>query len=119
MFTFLKDERGSQTIEFVATIPFYIIMMLMIWQFGLAAYAMVVAEAAANDGARAAAAGNKGIVAAQKTAYGFKIRTREERSVNEVTFAVSLDVPMVKLPFLDGRNISMTAKATMPLEKNL
>lgn len=119
MFKFIKDEKGSQTIEFVASIPFFIIMMLMIWQFGLAAYTMVVAESAAHDGARAAAAGNNGLLAAKKTAYGFNLQGNEVRTNQEVTFRVNLEVPMVQLPFLTGHKLNMTAKATMPIEKGL
>lgn len=119
MFKFLKDEKGSQTLEFVALIPFFLIMMLMVWQFGLAAYTMVVAESAAHDGARAAAAGNDGIKAAQQTAYGFKTQARERKNRNEVSYTVVLDVPLVKLPFLSEGKITMTGRATMPLEKNL
>lgn len=119
MFNFLKDDKGSQTLEFVALIPFFLIMMLMVWQFGLVAYTMVVAESAAHDGARAAAAGNNGVRAAKKTAYGFKVEAREKKDATEVSYTVILDVPMVKLPFLSEGKITMTGRATMPLEKNL
>lgn len=119
MFNFLKDENGSQTLEFVALIPFFLIMMLMVWQFGLTAYTMVVAESAAHDGARAAAAGNDGIRAAQKTAYGFKVQAREKKTRSEVSYTVILDVPLVKLPFLADQRITISGRATMPIENSL
>ena len=116
---FIKSQDGSQILEFVVLIPFFIIIVLIIWQFALAGYTMVVAAAAAQNGARAAAAGNDGVAAASKTAYGFKTKVTEEKKPAEVTIKVTLEVPLIKIAFLEGRRVPVSSTATMPLESNL
>jgi len=43
----LTEERGSQAIEFVAVLPLFLLAVIIVWQFALAATAKVTAEAAA------------------------------------------------------------------------
>ena len=54
--SYVKNERGSQALQFLGLFPLVILSMLIIWQVGLISYSVVVAEAAARDGARAASA---------------------------------------------------------------
>ena len=45
---YMKNERGSQLIEFVAVFPLIIFAFLFVWQMALVAYTVVVAEGAAR-----------------------------------------------------------------------
>ncbi|MBU5214815.1 pilus assembly protein [Heyndrickxia oleronia] len=48
----LKKEDGSATIEFLGMIPFVLILVAIIWQFGVTIHAVVVAKSAANEAAK-------------------------------------------------------------------
>ena len=50
--SYVKNERGSQALQFLGLFPLVILSMLIIWQVGLISYTVVVAEAAARDGAK-------------------------------------------------------------------
>lgn len=119
----LREERGSQTIEFVAIFPLIIFAFLLIWQMALAAYAVVVAEAAARDGARVAAVGGDYAAASKKAAYGLEVQQVTSSSPvsnsfgKEITVQIQVKIPVVKLPFMQDLNLSITADATMPYEE--
>lgn len=49
----VSNEKGSQTIEFVGVLPLFVVMILIVWQFALAADRYITVKAAAMEGARA------------------------------------------------------------------
>lgn len=118
----LRRERGLQTIEFVGLMPLVVLICLIILQFSLAGYALVVANAAARDAARAAAASaDKQATAekwAMKSANPLKVRSVSAVSSGEnLTVEVKVEVPMVKAPWMGSQELLITAKAVMPDEK--
>ncbi|MDQ0337874.1 hypothetical protein J2S00_000657 [Caldalkalibacillus uzonensis] len=124
---YLYNERGSQTLEFVALFPLIIFACLFIWQMALAAYTVVVAEAAARDGARVASVvgvGNQGAIreAVNKAAYGLDVQqvnamTRPNSYGEEVTVTVAVKLLTIKVPFIDELDFTVTRRATMPYEQ--
>jgi hypothetical protein len=118
----LRCERGSQMVEFVASFPFIVFAFLFIWQIALVAYTLVITEAAARDGARAAAVGGDYINAVKKAAYGLEVTKILPESGpdlsedEEVTVEVTAKVPTIDVPFISRLDFSITQEATMPVE---
>lgn len=116
----LSEQRGSQLIEFAALFPMVILTILIIWQFALGAYTMVVAHAAARDGARAAASDDDWRLAAERSADGFQILVDDPEYSDlgfgpAVTVRVRVRVPLAPLPFLRDRRLYVQSEATMPV----
>jgi len=120
-----RDDRGSQTVELVALFPFILFVFLFVWQVGLAAYTVVVAESAARDGARVAASArggdNRYEEAIRHSAYGLTIRQIDkEEDDDRVTVALTVDMVNVRLPLINRAiELQYTARATMPREAGL
>ncbi len=49
---YLSNEKGSVTIEFIGILPLVFLIMLICWQFLIGAYAVITAQAAANEAAK-------------------------------------------------------------------
>lgn len=49
---FLKNEKGSSTIEFIGVLPFAFLMLMIIWQFIVSVHGVVVTQSAANEAAK-------------------------------------------------------------------
>lgn len=117
----LANEQGSQTLEFAALFPLVVVTILIMWQFALAAYAVVVGNAAARDAARVAAVEGDWATAARRAATGFVIEVDDPdySSVSfgrAVTVRVRIRIPTLPLPFLRERRIFAETAATMPAE---
>ncbi|MCF6139558.1 TadE/TadG family type IV pilus assembly protein [Pseudalkalibacillus berkeleyi] len=114
----VKNERGSQLIEFIAVFPMVILAMLFIWQMALVAYTVVITESAARDGARAAAVEGNAKEVAERSAGGLKLQSvTTNESAEEVTVIVVAKVPTVSIPFIGKINYTLDADATIPIEK--
>lgn len=50
-----KKRSGSATVEFVLVIPFFLLMVLVVWQFAVAGLAVLDTQAALRDAVRVAA----------------------------------------------------------------
>ncbi len=48
----LKNERGSAIIEFVSMVPLVLLLMMILWQFLVAGYAVIITQSAANEAAK-------------------------------------------------------------------
>lgn len=48
----IKNERGSATIEFLSMIPLILLVMLIFGQFLVAGYAVIITQSAANEAAK-------------------------------------------------------------------
>ncbi|MBO8164394.1 MAG: pilus assembly protein [Brevibacillus sp.] len=49
---FFNSQKGSVTIEFIGILPAVFIAMLVLWQFLLGVYAVIVTQSAANEAAK-------------------------------------------------------------------
>ena len=47
-----NNQKGSATIEFIGVLPLVFMIMLILWQFLISAYAVIVAQSAANEAAK-------------------------------------------------------------------
>lgn len=116
---YVKNERGSQAIEFLSLFPLMLLTILLIWQIGLISFSLVVAESAARDGARAAAIyDGEWREVARKSAAGIKIvDVRGGPGVDEAEVILEVKAPMVKLPLIADIDFSFTVDAVMPMEE--
>lgn len=48
----LKNEKGSQSIEFLGILPFYFLFFLLLWQVVASGYTVINMKAAASDAAQ-------------------------------------------------------------------
>lgn len=115
-----RGEQGSTAIEFLAVVPFAIMIVLLLWQLILVAYALVVAEATARDVARAAASGqDKGTIdyyAATNAPGMLAASPTIQVSGSEVQVAVRIRIPTV-LRWFDLSVVER--RIVMPLEPQL
>lgn len=115
---FVKNERGSQAIEFVAMFPLVLLSILIIWQIGLIAFSLVVGESAARDGARAAAIHDPDWkTVAERSASGIKVNVSGGPGAEEAHVYVEITAPIVKLPLISEMDFKYTVDAVMPMEE--
>jgi len=115
---YVKNERGSQAIEFVAMFPLIILSILIIWQIGLIAFSLVVGESAARDGARAAAIHDpEWMEVAKRSASGIKVNVTGGPGTKDAHVFVEITAPIVKLPFIKEMEFTYTVDAVMPMEE--
>ncbi|USG65675.1 pilus assembly protein [Brevibacillus ruminantium] len=48
----IRNEKGSMTVEFLAVLPLVFVILMICWQFLIGAYAVITAQAAANEAAK-------------------------------------------------------------------
>ncbi|UFJ40800.1 pilus assembly protein [Brevibacillus humidisoli] len=118
----LKNERGSQAIEFVAVLPLFSLMIIIVWQFALASTAKVTAEAAAMDGARMAiVSDDRGDVekAVSKVAHQYEHTVSlSDEGDDYVTVQVTIQVPLLDQDALfDTTGLSLPVSAEVSLRK--
>ncbi len=110
----LSDENGVQLVEYVAVFPFVLLAAMIAFQFMVGAYTVVVAAAAAREGARAAAVHENAYVAAANASVGFQRQVFVTGAGNGVRCTVKLKVPM--FPLWPGE-VWATGNTTMRLER--
>ncbi|SFE74268.1 TadE/TadG family type IV pilus assembly protein [Alteribacillus iranensis] len=123
---YVKNERGSQLIEFVAIFPLIIFAFLFVWQMALAAYTFVVAEGAARDGARVASVSGIGDTEAiassvQQSARGLDVlgispSVSSGSYGEEVHVDIEVALKTINVPFVGELDYEITGTATMPYE---
>lgn len=126
---YIRNERGSQLIEFAGILPLFLLMILIVVQFALAASAAVTAKAAAMDGARVAIT-REGFdehykQAVNNVASGYNVTsiTRSESSdglFEYVTVKVTMEVPLLNNDALfdtTGLSLPVTAEVTLKKEE--
>lgn len=136
-----RDERGTATIEYIGMMPFFILAMVIFWQFALAAYTFIVGETAAREAARAGAivqskwsptggaepewidnVKEEAKVAAERVAghllaeVDTSLTLLEFGKKAEVTAKVTVNVPMMKARILENQTLTITRQATMAAE---
>jgi Flp pilus assembly protein TadG len=117
----LTEERGSQAIEFVAVLPLFLLAVIIVWQFALAATAKVTAEAAAMDGARMAIVSDDRAdveAAVSKVAHQYEHSVSLSHDDRYVTVRVTLQVPLLNQDGLfDTAGLSLPVSAAVTLRK--
>lgn len=117
-FSYVNNERGTQALQFLGLFPLVILSMLIIWQVGLISYSVVVAEAAARDGARAASAHDVNWKeVARNSAFGLEVEVGGGPGVDVATVTVKAKAPVISLPWIKNMEFDFTADAVMPMEK--
>ncbi|GIN58129.1 hypothetical protein J8TS2_24480 [Lederbergia ruris] len=118
---YIKNEKGSQLIEFLAVFPMVVMALLFIWQVALVAYTVVVAESAARDGARVASVGGDYSAAVDRSAHGLEVSSSLSEGTTsygkEVTVTVNATVPSIKIPLIGRFEHELKANASMPKEE--
>ena len=116
---YIHNEKGSQAIEFVAMFPLILLSILIIWQIGLIAFSLVVAESAARDGARAAAIHDPNwSQVAENSAFGLDVKVTGGPGAEEARVNVEVKAPIVQLPLISEIDFSYTLDAVMPMEED-
>ncbi|WP_068777498.1 TadE family protein [Paenibacillus sp. FJAT-26967] len=124
----LRNERGSQAIELIGVLPLFLLMILIVWQFALAASTAITAKAAAMEGARAAMTEDimdtDYDIAARNIATGYVVK-EVSRSYSGggdntyVTVSVTLEAPLLtnsQLFDTTGLSIPITSEVTIRKE---
>jgi len=125
---FLRDERGSQTIQFVVWFPLWFVLIILITDASLLYYAHTEMSTVARDTARRLTSGSlTGIPEAQNYAVGKLGNLSYQVNVEydtDTTMAVQISVPVVEVvPF--GLMIKafiptrLTTRVAMRSEPNL
>ncbi|HWO96320.1 MAG TPA: TadE/TadG family type IV pilus assembly protein [Bacillus sp. (in: firmicutes)] len=105
----IKNEKGSASIEFLGMVPLLLLLFVMLWQFLVVGYALIVTHSAVNEGAKVYAVTNDPDKAANKAAevmskVGSSIRQKQSLNVSggemspDFTATLSTEVELVFLP---------------------
>ncbi|RXT07829.1 TadE/TadG family type IV pilus assembly protein [Ammoniphilus sp. CFH 90114] len=114
----IRNERGSQAIEFVAVLPLFFLMVTIVWQFAAGAGAKLTAEAAAMDGARMAIVDGDYQAAAQNVASRYQgVVVTKAESGDYVTVSVRLEVPLFSNAFFNTTGLSLPISSDVTLRK--
>lgn len=113
----MRGERGSVTVEWVASFPLWVILFLLFWQVVSVGLTLVRAEAAAHAAARALARGNSPELAARRIAGGaWGSLDQAQRVGCEARVKVTLHAPIVFISILQGRRIPIERSVVWPDE---
>lgn len=107
-----RDDRGQASIEMMGTIWWIILVVLLIWQVSLAAWAHVQSTNAARTASRVEARGGAAVKAA-RNAVPEGLRRGMRVAVRGETATVRLRVPIL-FPGLTHRRVTATHSATLP-----
>ena len=119
----VRDERGEATTELVLVTPVLLLLIAFVLQFALWYHASHVAEAAAQEGARAARAFGGSADAGRETAEHFLAETGPKIVVApEVTATRDADTARVEVrghavTLVPGLRLGITASAESPTER--
>ena len=113
--SFVLQEDGTSAIDFIATIPWVIIVALMCAQLLVAMQTIIIVQSAAREGARAASVGENVYAAVQSSAPMISPRTSVSIGGDRVSVTVSAAIPTFAFAF-DLPEVSSTA--TMRNELN-
>ena len=118
---FLQDERGMELIEFVGVVMIILLVGLIIWQFMWFAHASMIANSAAEEGARAAAVYEPVGPAVDRSSPGYEVSWNSSGCGGKgtiVTVTVRLRVPVTWIPLVDLPEIWTQGRARAWCEDN-
>ncbi len=100
----MRDQRGSQSVEFMGVLPLLVLVAAVIWQTALAGHALLVAEVTARSAAQAAAAARDPV----------SMRAAAHRAADLARGTLRLDgAPQVDL--VDGQEVRVTVRILVPV----
>jgi Flp pilus assembly protein TadG len=117
------DEQGSTTTEVVLLVPVLLFLVMLVVEFGLWFHAQHVAQAAADEGARAAKVEGRTSADGAARANGFLDQAAsdllEDRTVdaNRTTELSSVTVRGHVVGVVPGLHLAVRAQATDPVER--
>lgn len=111
--TSARGQSGSQVVEFLGLLPVLLLVTAVAWQFILAAHAVVVAESAVRDAARAAAVAAAGDV--QRAARQALVAAAGPVQVQRLEVRVRPSPPSRDVPRLSAREVEVRAWFAVPL----
>lgn len=103
MYQAFVEEEGSQLIEYIAVLPFIMVVVLIGWQFFLVGHTFIVTANAAREGVRAAVVCNNGGF--------FDVREAASNSVPEWYRSRMLVSP----PSVSGREVTVQVVNFIPV----
>jgi len=119
----LRSERGDATVEAVLAVPVLLLLVLLVIQFGLYYHAAHTAEAAAQEGARAARVDGGSAVDGKTRARTF-MAAAAPTLVRDVTVTATrnadtarVEVHGVVHAIVPGVRLSVQAEAESPVER--
>jgi Flp pilus assembly protein TadG len=119
----LGDEAGDATVEAVLAVPVLILLIMLVIQFGLYYHAAHTAEAAAQEGARAARAQGAAASDGQRRAEEFMVDAAPTL-VSNVRVVVTRDADTAQIEvrgtvhsIVPGLTFSVHADAESPVER--
>ena len=118
-----RGERGSTTTEAVLVTPALIFLVMLVVQFGLWFHAQHVAQAAAEEGARAGRAERGSSAAGRDRTNAFldqagpTILTGRQVTVGRTPEAVTITVGGRSRQVVPGYSLPIRAVASSPLER--
>lgn len=113
----MLEQRGSVTVEWLASFPLWVILFLLFWQVVSVGVTLVRAEGAAHAAARALARGNSAEQAARRIAGGSWSKLDQAQQVGcEVRVKVTLNAPIVLVSILNGKRIPVSRSVVWPAE---
>lgn len=108
-----RGEAGSQTVEFLGLLPILLLVTAAAWQFILAAYAVVVAESAVRDAARAAAVAPEADV--ERAARRALVAAAGSLRVQDLEVRLRRSPPSRGMPGLVSTEVQVRARFAVPL----
>lgn len=119
----LRDERGDATVEAVLAVPVLLLLVLLVIQFGLYYHAAHTAEAAAQEGARAARVEGASAADGEARARTF-MADAAPTLVDDVTISATRDTDTARVEvrgvvhaIVPGLNLTVHADAESPVER--
>ena len=117
----LHDERGMELLEFIGVVIIVVMVALIIWQFMWFAHASMIANSAAQEGARAAAVYEPVGPAVERSSPGYEVSWSSTGCGGKgaiVTVTVRLRVPLTWIPFVELPEIWTQGRARAWCEDN-
>ena len=119
----LRDERGDATVEAVLAVPVLLLLLMLVMQFGLYYHASHTAEAAAQEGVRAARSERASATDGERRAEDFMAEAAPTLVDNVIVVATrDADVSRVDVrgtvhSIVPGLNLTVHAEAQSPVER--
>jgi len=119
----IRGDRGDATTEMVLTVPALMLVVFIIIQFGIWYHVNNVAEAAAQEGVRAARVMDGTAIAGQATAAAFMVRNAPGAVTGTVVSATrnvntaQVDIDATLAAIIPGIRLPVHATAVSPVER--
>ena len=119
----VRNDRGSQAIEFVGVLPLFLLMIVIIWQVALAADRYITVKAAAMEGARAGVVvtdgtGSSAAERAAKNVAGAAAQVTSSDGGTYFTVKVEMKVPLLNNSLFKTNGLALPVSSSVTLRKD-